>query len=269
MDSENIKPIFIIGAGYSGTSILYKMLASHPDLAWFSQYSLRGRDIPGRFRFPFYQYFNRFLRSVFSHQWAKEEGFLKIIPRPGEAHRIWEYVFPKEVALPKEEHIKRLRFVLEAECKDWNKNSILAKSIRFHNYLTILKEAYPEAKFIHIVRDGRAITLSRRYKGNQKENLDKYIERARHWAEAVERINTEIGKIDMLELRYEDFCQDIHGYLRKILNFIGLDVGKFPFAKFPKTLESTNQRWFKMATREEIALFGSIQKEILEKYGYL
>ena len=267
--SNGVKPIFIVGAGYSGTSILYKMLALHPDLAWFSQYSLRGREIPSRFSFPFYKYSNRFLRLVFSHQWAKEESFLKIIPRPGEAHRIWGYVFPREAVLSKEEHIKRLRFVLEAECKNWGKEYIIVKSIRFHNYSATLKEAYPEAKFIHIIRDGRAIALSRRYKGDQKDDFDKYVERARHWVEAVERINAEIGKIDMLELRYEDFCQDIHGYLRKILNFIGLDVGKFPFAKFPKILESTNQKWFKMATQGEIALFGSIQKEMLEKYGYL
>ena len=39
MDPE--RPIFIIGSGRSGTTILYKLLAIHPDVAWFSVLSNR------------------------------------------------------------------------------------------------------------------------------------------------------------------------------------------------------------------------------------
>lgn len=264
-----MKPVFIIGTGYSGTSILYKMLAMHPDFAWFSQYSLRGGDIPGRFRLPFYQYFNRILRLIFSHPWEKEEGPIKIIPRSGEAHQIWEYVFPKYLNLSREEYINRLKKVLEAEYKDWGKKFILTKSIRFRKYLPIIESIFPQAKFIHIIRDGRAITISRKYKGSDKKPTEIFVKRATAWAEAIEKINQQKGKIDMFELRYEDFCTDIRGYLKKILEFAGLDIKKFPFNKCPKTLDSTNEKWFKMATSEEIALFGNIQKEILKKYGYL
>ena len=33
------KPIFIIGSGRSGTTILYKLLSIHPEVCWFSNYS--------------------------------------------------------------------------------------------------------------------------------------------------------------------------------------------------------------------------------------
>lgn len=269
MEIGKLKPLFIIGAGYSGTSILYKMLALHPDLAWFSQYSLRGGQIPGRFGLPCYKYFNRILHSFLKHSWSKEESGLKIIPRPGEAHRILGYVFPRDEELSLEEHVKRLKMVLESECKDWNKNNILVKSIRFRKYLPVLESAFSEAKFVHIIRDGRAIAISRKYKGNEKTNIDKYAERARAWTKAIETISAEIPKIDALEFKYEDFCQDVRGYLKKILNFAGLDADKFPFDKCPETLDPTNQKWFQMATKEEIALFEDIQKEILKKYGYI
>ena len=35
------KPIFIIGSGRSGTTIFYNLLATHPELCWFSNYTDR------------------------------------------------------------------------------------------------------------------------------------------------------------------------------------------------------------------------------------
>lgn len=264
-----VKPIFIIGASYSGTSILHKMIALHPDLAWFSQYSCRGGEIPNRFRLPFYKYFNRVLRSVFAHNWEKEDGAIKVIPRPGEAHQIWRHIFPKDAELSQEEYIKRLRIFLGAECEAWHKNFILTKSIRFQYYLPILKTAFPEAKFIHIIRDGRAITLSRKYKGGQALPFEHFLKRARVWAETIEEINRQRERLGFFEFRYEDFCLDVHGYLKRILNYAGLDAAKFPFNKCPKILNPTNSKWFEMATNDEIAEIENVQKEILKQYGYI
>ena len=36
-----LKPIFIVGAPRSGTTLLYDLLAQHPTLGWFSNYSLK------------------------------------------------------------------------------------------------------------------------------------------------------------------------------------------------------------------------------------
>jgi hypothetical protein len=49
---DEIVPIFILGAGHSGTTILYKMLSMHPDVAWFSQFSQRDGNVRGRFSIP-------------------------------------------------------------------------------------------------------------------------------------------------------------------------------------------------------------------------
>ena len=66
--------IFVMGAQHSGTTILYKMIALHPDVTWFSQFSKRDGSIPGRFRFPGYRLLDHILRRRFRHSWLKEEG---------------------------------------------------------------------------------------------------------------------------------------------------------------------------------------------------
>ncbi|MDO8601402.1 MAG: sulfotransferase [bacterium] len=259
MEFQNIKPVFIIGTGHSGTSILYKMLALHPDFGWFSQYSCRGGEIPGRLKWPLYNYFNRILRSFFKHNWLKKEGRTKIIPRPGEAGQIWDYVLPREGDVLPDEIADRLKRILNSESANWHKNRLLLKSIRFHHYLPILKKAFPQAKFIHIVRDGRAMALSR----------ISYLRKAEEWKTAIEEINQEKGNLDFFELRYEDFCDDVRGHLKKILDFIGLDAAKFPIGKFPGVLTSKNSQWLQEANADKIRQIEDIQREMLKKYGYI
>ena len=50
--APEMSPVFVFGADHSGTTILYRMLAYHPDLTWLSQFSLRRGEIPGRRRRP-------------------------------------------------------------------------------------------------------------------------------------------------------------------------------------------------------------------------
>ena len=40
------RAIFVVGVEHSGTTILYRMLARHPDLAWLSHYSMRDGKNP-------------------------------------------------------------------------------------------------------------------------------------------------------------------------------------------------------------------------------
>ena len=39
-------PVFIVGCGRSGTTIVYELLCEHPDFAWFSSYAERWPAFP-------------------------------------------------------------------------------------------------------------------------------------------------------------------------------------------------------------------------------
>ena len=77
---RSCRPVYVYGAAHSGTTILLKWLALHPDTTWFSQYSLRDGSVAGRRRLPLAHAMDRALRPVVRHDWRKEKGRLSWLP---------------------------------------------------------------------------------------------------------------------------------------------------------------------------------------------
>lgn len=94
------------------------------------------------------------------------------------------------------------------------------KSPSYIDSMVSLKGSFPEAKFIHIVRDVRDYALS------VNKTWGKSMTRAAfRWAEGVRRaqsVGAEIGD-DYLVIRYEDLLQKSEETLRRCCQFIGVD----------------------------------------------
>lgn len=271
--AENIIPIFIFGAAHSGTTILHRMLAMHPDVIWFSQFSQRGGGIPGRSRIPCHHQLDRILRYSFAHDWRKKEWWLRhlLVPHPGEANRIWEHMIPEDDAISPDESIKRIRLIIDEECRLWGRVFIITKLPRLYRHTATLETAYPEAKFAHMIRDGRAVALSNRGKfmRNQESAMEGLRASARFWAKVMDEVDLQKRKVDIFEVKYEEFCTHVHGNIRKFLIHVGLDEEQFPFYKCSAKLEITNAGWFEQATEEELAMVEEAQEDCLRRYGYL
>ncbi|QBB70239.1 sulfotransferase [Pseudolysobacter antarcticus] len=89
-------------------------------------------------------------------------------------------------------------------------------------HLRMIADVLPEARFIHVIRDGRDVALSLRQTwfspGPDVET------QARHWQHWV-TTGSEQGKLcpHYLELRYEDLIFDPRTNLRRVCDFIELD----------------------------------------------
>jgi len=260
-------PVFIQGAAHSGTTILYKMLGYHPDVTWFSQFSQRDGKVKGRFRMPFMKTWDKFSRNAFRYNWQKKEGKLGLyfFPRPTEADSVWEYAIPRHGAT--EESVQRVRDVVNSELKSAKKDHLLVKLPRLYQYTALLKEAHPGAKFIHIIRDGRALAESCRHKftWHSKSYSDALYRSGQYWNNVLEVMKGH----EALEFRYEDFCADVHGHLRKVLDYVGLSTEKFPFEKVPKELKVTNQKRLAKISSEELKALEAVQGKHLKEQGYL
>lgn len=283
-------PVFVVGVAHSGTTILHRMLAYHPEFAWFSQFSLRSAEIPGRFRVPGASRLDRVLRSI-PHRWQKEKAGLRrlVVPRPGEAWTIWahlledggEFASVEELAQPARSSanrklgddtiaVERVRSCLSAFSERFGGRPVLAKVPHsdFYRFLAPLLAACPDARFVHIVRDGRPVAFSLRPKFERRlDRHDALLAGAKHWVDSLEQVHATPG-IGLLEVRYEDLCEDVHGVIRTVLRHAGLDAEPFPFHRCPPRLSQTNTGWVEKATTEELTTVSEIQHDLLNRYAY-
>ena len=281
-----VRPVYVYGTQHSGTTILYNMLALHPAFAWFSQYSHRDGAVPGRRRMPMAHVADRVLRSARAHDWQKpppglgkrerlssrglrraRQGLrVRLVPRPQEAVDILRYVVAAPTGV---EAATRMRRLVDEECRRWNRTAFVAKPLPMFGHLDVLQAAHRYARMIHIVRDGRPVAASIRVKfmrsgQNPREGLDLAATR---WLEVLDEV--EQLQLPVLTLRYEDFCADVHGSLRRVLEHAGLDAEAFPFAGVPTTLNPTNERRLRDLGPGELEAVQHVQAPALRRLGYL
>lgn len=152
------------------------------------------------------------------------------------------------------------------------------KSPNYTTHLRQIKNALPEAKIIHIVRDVRDAALSARKIWHK--NIFRFVQR---WADGMRVLWADLELVeskDYLELRYEDLLNDPISTLKRITNFLGLDFHEdmvllnkpaenFGDAKAAVGILSGNtQKYMTQLTAVEQEKIESICSEVLSHYGY-
>ncbi len=119
---------------------------------------------------------------------------------------------------------------------------LVIKRIANNRRVPLLHDVFPDARYIEIVRDGRAVALSIskvNWWGRGRvwwlgkspdewaaEGGDPLVLCARHWVREVETLNRSASAIDperYLRVRYEDVVAAPHETLKKMALFVGLD----------------------------------------------
>lgn len=151
------RPIFIVGCQRSGTTIFYRLLSSHPNLAWFSNFTDR---FPG---FP--------LLAMFSNLFPlRQTKFILMpmrvmIPKPREGVRIFgmcisvtKRSLSTNDVIP--EDATRLINQITAHLRHHGRPRFLNKNITNAQRIGYLNAIFPEAIFLHMIRDPRANAAS-------------------------------------------------------------------------------------------------------------
>lgn len=270
------RPTFVVGVDHSGTTILYRMLARHPDLAWFSQYSLRDGTLPGRARVPLNGWINRTGRRLSGFTWRKD---LRVVrPEPRECFGIWRRLIPRGDALLyasdcTDEKAERVRSALAAELRAWHLRRMLIKTPYLTRAVLLLNHIFPDAHFVHIVRDGRAVALSNQERIAKEGELaprDALRKSARYWVETLDYLDECAEHLGsrLTTVRYEDFCQDVHASVAAAFEFCGLDPSEARLDGVPRTLTPTNDRWLNECSAEDRELLDQELGETLPRWGY-
>jgi hypothetical protein len=180
-----------------------------------------------------------------------------------------------------------VRSVYELYARQHGKARAGDKTPNYVLQIPLLAELFPEARFVHIVRDGRDVALS-------VTNIDEWGPKripggARYWVQHVgagRAAGHALGASRYLEVRYEDLVADAEPVLRAVCGFFDLDYEPGMLAYYerfdeviaPDLLPQYHQklrepptvhcRWRSEMSAEDLAAFEEIAGPLLADFGY-
>ncbi|MDQ3729497.1 MAG: sulfotransferase [Actinomycetota bacterium] len=289
------KPMpFVVGVNRSGTTLLRMMLDSHPELA-----------VPPE---------THFVPALFkTMQDAKNKGE-RMTPEETTAflveHRRWgDFGLDPNALEERIASLKQMRpkFVLRAfyslYAEGQGKPRYGDKTPGYVKQMGMVQRSLPEARFIHLIRDGRDVALSREDRSDAEVLT---VERhALIWKRRISRARGQVERLNhYTEIRYEDLVHDPEAALRKICEFIELPYDPTMLDYHERSAERLQEiardlddddggalrpaaerleahslvteapredrveRWRKLMPPEDIATFEEIAGDLLEELGY-
>ena len=200
-------PFFIVGSARSGTTLLRLILNAHPEVAVppESRFVIdlwRGSDsVPVQ----------RFLAELGAHK-RFETWDLPIEAVHDEIGDATELAYADAMSA-----------AFRAYAKVNRKTHWGDKTPRYVEHLALLGRLFPDARFIHLIRDGRNVALSYANVPFGPKTIGKA---AALWAKRVcagFRDGRNMGGARYLEILYEDLVEDPEGETKDICDFLGLD----------------------------------------------
>lgn len=194
MSDSNFKgPIFILGVARSGTTLLSLMLDSHPHIAV-------GRET-GIMQAAHHLFGDNSLQDdpewKFDFEWYKTYG----VDRAGFSVYVRNFL-----------NSFFMDYAVKQGKKRWAE-----KTPRHTSYADLILDVFPDAQFLHIVRDPRAVCSSRKSWGHSVEEC------AREWQvenDKVEAFASKISTNQIYRIRYEDLVVHKDQKAREIIAFL-------------------------------------------------
>ena len=205
---------FVVGVGRSGTTLLRLMLDAHSTMAMppethFFQSLL---DASGKIRFgP-----SRALVAVTEDEHRRWDDFGL---EPSELKERFE-------AIPRFNLADALRAFYELYAEKQGKERWGDKTPDYLKRMRRIKRVLPEARFIHVIRDGRDVALSTNKRIVERGHREPLPAKrsARRWRNRIEKARADGPKLgEYLEIRYEDLVTDTEPPLRRVCDFIELE----------------------------------------------
>ena len=238
-------PVFLVGAERSGTTVLRLMLDHHPRIAFRQEFEFAVDRIPGEGGWPPLEDYCRWL----------------------ETHRIFQasdFVIDRRLSYP-----DLIKSFLDQKREKDGKELVGAT---VHRHFDRLLRIWPEARFIHLVRDPRDVARScigMGWAGNVWTGVERWMEAERLWEDLCRTVPRE----RRIETTYEALIRDTQPTLDRLCRFIGADydpammdyVNKSTYSRPDPRL---TEQWRRKLSAREVRLVESRVAGMLTPRGY-
>lgn len=247
------KWVFVVGCYNSGTTLLANLLEAHPAISGLAR---EGVELTDALRRP--------ELAGWPRMWSQCED--------------WVSMRPEEATAERAERIKR----------QWSHHTrdsglIIEKSIANMTRLEFLAEYFQPAYFIHIVRNGYAVSegIMRRshpQDWGRMEFGEAYPPElcARQWQRSYERFQESRDKLpNVLELTYESLTEQPAANLASIADFLQIDPfdpalieQEWSFREINSSIRNMNEKSIGGLERAEIDAIEATAGQLLTQLGY-
>ncbi|HEV3471789.1 MAG TPA: sulfotransferase [Actinomycetota bacterium] len=262
-------PFFIVGSARSGTTLLRLMLNAHPDVA-----------VPPE---------SRFIVELWAGSVTVEvAAFLRSL----DAHPRFE-TWDLPISAVRDElgdrsqvsYADAISAAFGAYARVHGKNRWGDKTPRYVEHIPLLAKLWSNARFIHLIRDGRDVALSYADVPFGPKTVGRA---ARLWARRVKAgcdAGRALPKGLYLEVNYEDLVDDAEGEIKDICDFLELDFDPgmldyterargsvLPRASMynPNVVKppSKTRSWRETMRPGQVAAFEAVAGDVLSALGY-
>jgi hypothetical protein len=255
-------PAFVIGCGRSGSTLLRRTLAGHPELAVFPS---EGNELWHPALYPW----NGTRRDI-KPLWVDPAEFTQA-----------------STARRSAADVRFLKAMFGAYLRCRRGSRFVNKTEMIHFMLPEVAAWFPGARFIHLVRDGRAVALSRSRRLHTPDtagldlpswmpdlsDLDGLLDLAvSYWQSSLEAVDearavSRLGPERFLDLTYEELCARPRETLLPVAEF--LDVDPRPFADLdPTGFVDCNYKYRQELSAACVARLSGLGQRGLERWGY-
>ena len=246
--SPPASPIFIVGCARSGTTLLQSLVASHPDIASFPESKIFVDLVwmpEERSRRYALGLVSRQLRSTM-------ESFLDEVGHPELKRKLPRLPLVNA-------YVHSFRCILAELTQLQGKSIWLEKTPEHLHRLKYIKNHIPEAKVVHIIRNGVDVVaslydLAQRYPnhwGRIFKNVDICIKR---WADDIAITHQYLGDPNHTLVRYEHLVEHPTDEIKRLCQFMGVQFNAEMTQNYRSTssqLARSRETW-KASTRQAI-----------------
>jgi len=237
--------LFLVGAERSGTTMLRLMLGHHPMLAWQNEFEYSVDRVGNDGAYPEPDAYRRFLSM---HRIFRANG----------------YEIDDNLSYP-----DLMRSFLD-QCRARAGKPLVGATV--HRRYERILHVWPDARFVHLVRDPRDVAPSvvqMGWAGNVYHACKRWLDAERAWDRVAERV----GADRFIELRFERLLEDPAGELGRLCDFIGIPFDDAMLAFHETTTysppdPSASQRWKSRLSPRDVRLVEGRLGGLIERRGY-
>lgn len=268
-------PVFIVGRPRSGTKLLMNLLNAHSQISmpfWESCFIpkyVESAKKYGDLSVPenFEKYFNYLTKTEFFRKIKENQKYADLVTPAAWFQAINDYSYSGLISA----------FFKMYAARD-NKYLWGDKSPNYVKHIKILKELFPDSKFIHIIRDVRDQCLS----SMKAWGMDPYLS-AQCWVNDIRKCRNDAEFLfgnDYHEVKYEYLLDNPEEELTKICNFLGIkyestmvllkkpaeNIGDTKHSK--EIVRNNKFKWKTNMPEKMIKKIESISFNLLKELGY-